>query len=136
MLNLDCLIVCRHVVKEDKADYYIMMTNSFLFYVERRKQNNFAINSIRGGREFRARKVTFYKRGVFIVTVGGDVGVIMNRQKSSSCPSSNKNWGMPSDTMNDLCDKIDQYFFNDVNGTSLKVEEKTKEVLIETAYNN
>lgn len=114
LLNLDCLTVCRHVVRGNDSDYYMMMTKSFLFYAERSINNNFGINNIKSGREFKARKNTFYQHGVFLITVGGGVGVVINHQKITSSQTPNTNWGMPYDIMEDLCEKIDQYFFDDV----------------------
>lgn len=119
LLGMDCITVCRHVKKND-SDYYIMMTRKHLFFADRNVNNNFAINNIKSDREFQARKNDFYHQGVFLIITAGGSSVVVNNQKYTSSKEVNTDWGMEQEVIFDLCNKIDDYFFNSEDGRHLE----------------
>jgi len=119
LLNMKFLIVARRVLNDQK-DYYIFMSSKHLFCAQRTEFNNFAITSIQSGREFDKNKKYYYYSEVFLITIEEGTAVFVGkREKVTSSKKVTTNRGMSSDVMGDLCDAIDDYFFNKKDGRQL-----------------
>jgi len=123
LLYADYLTVCCHVIKDD-SDYYIMMTQNFIFNAHWSVRNNLSINKIIYGRDFQAKKTYYYNHDTFLVLMQGGVSVVVKGEKLTTCDETDNDWDMDLEVLQALCNAIDNYFIGSESSQANKVDRK------------
>lgn len=129
LLSLEYICVSSHVVR-DETDFFIFVTSNFQIFADRTENNNFQVKSIKTGREFQASKKYLYNQVQFCIVLKEGLSVVLYNTKYTSCSEYYNDWGMTPESMDHLCEAIDDFMFNESKKTQNRVNLKfDKQVL-------